>query len=104
MLRQSSGAVRVRKDDCDCGILGEVFDGLEAIIKDGEDKADGEADSLVAFGGTCVQEEELAYYVLLRLLIEIVNFDLLLFNTYIHDPPRFLYAKAWHNLSQILSK
>ncbi len=54
MLRQSKGVPRRQKDDCDCGILGEVFDGLEAIIKEGEEKPDGEEER-TRTGGICVE-------------------------------------------------
>ena len=36
MLRESTGQVRARKDDCDCGILGEVVDGLDGVLNQGK--------------------------------------------------------------------
>lgn len=49
MLRESSGTVRSssKKDDCDCGILDEVFEGLEAVINAGKE---GEAEEVVEEG------------------------------------------------------
>ncbi len=44
MLREATGTVRIRKDDCDCGILNEVYDGLENIINEGGDKDEGAED------------------------------------------------------------
>ena len=38
MLRESTGQVRARKDDCDCGILGEVVDGLDGVLNQDKDE------------------------------------------------------------------
>ena len=36
MLRETTATVRRVQDDCDCGILGEVVDGLDAAMGEEE--------------------------------------------------------------------
>ncbi len=48
MLRESTGKVRAIIDDCDCGILGEVMQGLDKVL---QKEAEKEDDADVAEGG-----------------------------------------------------
>ena len=54
MLRESSGLTRSRPtDDCDCGILGEVVEGLDNVINQGQEKDDEESEDGEGDAGIC---------------------------------------------------
>lgn len=70
MLREATSTTRNQKvDDCDCGIMTELKDGLEGVLNLGEDKKEEGDES--EDGGQFLNGHKLAFYMILKLLIKV---------------------------------